>query len=100
MSVRAVRRIQLKSAIRIESVPGAAKSLRVRIVNGSDHVLTLSVRSRVPGMAERLDVVPDLAPGSGSRTFDFPAAERGTAEIFVRESGGERAVARRLIPLP
>jgi hypothetical protein len=100
LSVHFVRRVLLKSPIRIETVSGAAKVLRVRVVNGSDRAMTLSVRSRVPGLPEGLDVIPDLAPGSGSRTLEFPARESGSAEIFVRETGGERALARRVLPLP
>jgi hypothetical protein len=99
LSVRFVRRLLLKSPIRIESVPGSAKSLRIRLVNGSDRAMTLSVRSRIPGLPEGLDVIPDLAPGTGSRLFEFPVRESGSAEIFVRESAGERALARRVFPL-
>jgi len=100
LSVRFVRRLLLKSPIRIESVPGSAKALRVRLVNGSDREMTLSVRSRIPGLPEGLDVIPDLAPGTGSRTFEFPVRESGSAEIFVRETAGERALARRVLPIP
>jgi hypothetical protein len=98
LSVRCVRRLLLKSPIRIESVPGSAKELRIRLVNGSDRAMTLSVRSRIPGLPEGLDVIPDLASGAG-RIFEFPARESGSAEIFVRESAGERALARRVFPL-
>ena len=100
LSARFGRRLLLKSPIRIESVPGPATALRVRLVNGSDRAMTLSVRSRVPGLPEALDVIPELAPGARSGTFEFPVRESGSAEIFVRESAGERALARRVFPLP
>jgi len=101
VSLQALRQLTLKSPIRIESGvrPEAPKTLSFRIANGSDHTMTLSIRSRIPGLAERLDLIRDLAPGSRTRPFDFPAPESGSAEILVLEAGGDRAVNRCLIPL-
>jgi hypothetical protein len=100
VSIQALKRLTLKSPIRLESSVSATKTLGIRISNGSDHPMTLSVRSRVPGLAERLDLIRDLPPGANSRVLEFPVQEAGTAEIFVQESGGDRALTRRLIPLP
>jgi hypothetical protein len=101
MSLRAQRQITLKSTIRIEASlrSDPSRMLSVRIVNGSDHAMTISIRSRIPGLAERLDLIRDLAPGSSSRAFEFPAPDTGSAEILVQEAGGNRAVCRRLLPL-
>jgi len=98
-SLGTVKRIQLKSSIGIESMLSPAKTLSVRIVNRSDHPMTLSVRSRISGLAERLDLIRDLAPGSRTRALEFPAPEQGSAEIFVQEAGGERALGRQVLPL-
>jgi hypothetical protein len=100
LSVQLPKRLALQSPIRIESAVSPSNSLVVRILNGSDRAMTLSIRSRVPGLAERLDLVRELAPGSRSKALEFPVRESGSAEIYVQEAGGDRAIARRLIPLP
>ena len=98
-SIPIVRRLAVTSPIRIEPTVTPGKSLSFRVLNGSDRAMTLSIRSRVPGLAERLDLIPDLAPGARSRVFDFPLHEPGTVELLVQESGGERAYSRLLLPL-
>jgi len=101
LSLQALRRITLRSPIRIESTlrSDPSKTLSVRILNGSDHAMTIAVRSRIPGLAERMDLIRDLAPGSRTRPFEFPVPETGSAEILVQEAGGNRAVGRHLLPL-
>ncbi|MBV8878400.1 MAG: hypothetical protein JO332_00415 [Planctomycetaceae bacterium] len=99
VTMQNLRRVTLKSRIRIESAVNG-KVLSVRVVNGSEHAMTLSVRSRVPGLAERLDLVRELSPGARSKPLDFPLQGPGSAEIYVQESGDDRALSRRLLPLP
>lgn len=101
LSIQATRPLAVKSPLRIESVLGteAARTLSIRIANGSDHAMTLSIRSRVPGLAERLDLIRDLGPGTRTRPLEFPVPDGGSADIFVQEAGGDRALCRRLIPL-
>lgn len=99
ISLEILKRIALTSPIRIESSLTPARILSVRIANRSAHPMTLTIRSRVPGLAERLDLLPDLPPESRSRPLEFPVPESGNAEIYVQEAGGDRALSRRLIPL-
>jgi len=101
LSIQATRPLTVKSPLRIESVlgTGTARTLSLRIANGSDHAMTLSIRSRIPGLAERLDLVRDLGPGSRTKPLEFPVPDGGSADIFVQEAGGDRALCRRLIPL-
>lgn len=97
VSLRLQRRLALKSALRIEAVR-TGKTLSVRVANASDRPMTLSIRSRVPGLAERLDLVRDLAPGTRTKALEFPILQDGSAEFVVQESGGDRALARLLLP--
>jgi hypothetical protein len=101
VGIHTLRRVSLKSPIRLESSlkSDPSKTLSVRIVNGSDHGMTMSIRSRIPGLAERMDLIRDLAPGGRSKAFEFPVQDTGNAEILVQEAGGGRAVCRRLIPV-
>lgn len=100
-----VRPLRLKSAITIETAvaegptPGLRK-VTVRILNGSEHPMTVSIRARVPGLAERTELVRDLGAGGRSSAFEYVVQDpKGDAEIVVQESGADRASARRLVPL-
>jgi len=100
-----VRPLQLKSALGIETtvVDGpmaGSKKLTLRILNGSDRMMGLTLRARVPGVPERLDLVRDLGAGGRSATFEYAAqGTTGVAEFVVQETGGDRATARRTVAL-
>lgn len=99
------RPLRLKSQIGIEAaiadgMTAGTKKLTVRIQNGSDRPMTLSIRARIPGLPERTEIVRDLGPQSRSPLFEYPLQETGgVAEIVAQESGADRASARRAIPL-
>jgi hypothetical protein len=99
------RPLRLKSALGMETaiVDGpmaGSKKLTLRLLNSSDRTMTLSLRARVPGMAERTELVRDLGAGSRSTTFEYMVRDAdGAAEFVVQESGGDRASARRVVPL-
>lgn len=99
VSLQTVKSMALQSPIRIEWTITPAKLLSIRVVNTTDHAMTLSLRSRVPGLAERLELIRDLGAGSKSKAFEFPVGGPGNAEIYAQEAGGDRALSRRLIPL-
>lgn len=100
-----VRSLRIKSVLAIDAAvadgpaPGTRR-LTVRILNGSDRSMTLSVRARIPGLPERLELVRDLGAGGRSSAFEYVVKDaEGAAEISVQESGSDRASARRSIPL-
>ena len=95
--VRLTRSLRLASAIGLESSM-ENKGLTLRLLNGTDRAMTLSLRARIPGLAEQTALVRDLVPG-GSRVFDYPAKDAGAAEVYVQEAGGSRSYLRRSVPL-
>jgi len=101
-----VRPLRLKSAITIETAidegpTAGSKKLTVRILNGSERSMTVSIRARVPGLAERTELVRDLGAGGRSTAFEYVVQDpKGDAEIVVQESGADRASARKSVPLP
>jgi len=100
-TLQVLRRVVLRSPIRLETTlsPGPQVTLRIRVVNGTEHPMTLMLRSRIPGLPERQELIRDLAPGGRSKSFDYSAPEPGSAEVTAQEAGGDRAISRRLIPL-
>jgi hypothetical protein len=99
------RPLRLKSALSLETAvvdgPMAGlKKVTLRIQNASDRTMTLSIRARVPGMAERMELVRDLGAGSRSTSFEYVVKDaEGAAEFVVQESGGDRASGRRVVSL-
>jgi hypothetical protein len=100
-----VRPLRLKSAIGIETAvaegaTAGSKKLTVRILNGSERPMTVSIRARVPGLPERTELVRELGAGGRSTAFEYVVQDpKGDAEIVVQESGADRASARKSVPL-
>jgi len=100
-----VRPLRLKSAIGIETtvadgLAAGSKKLTVRILNGSERPMTVSIRARVPGLPERTELVRDLGAGGRSTAYEYAVQDpKGDAEIVVQESGADRASARKSVPL-
>ena len=104
-------RVRLISSIGIETVVEAgprpdSKQLRIRVVNRTEHPMTLALRSRLPNLAEQTELIRDLGPGSRSAAFAYVVKDahlvdplRLIAEISVQESSGDRACARSTVPL-
>lgn len=104
-------RVRLVSSIGIETVVEAgpkpdSRQLRVRVVNRTEHPMTLALRSRLPNLAEQTELIRDLGPGSRSAAFEYVVKDahlvdplRLVAELSVQESGGDRACARSSVPL-
>jgi hypothetical protein len=109
--VRLSRAVRLATALKIGSDvsdgprPGS-KKLTVRVTNASDRPMTLTMRARIPQHAEQNELLRDLAPGATSAPFVYVVRDVSlldpahvTAEVDVQEPVGDRAAARRLVPL-
>ncbi len=96
--LRVARRIQLKPSMSVDAVV-KDKTLSFRIVNDSDHPMTLSLRARIPGLAERIELLRDLPPGGRSAPYTFAVGDAASAELLLQEAGGDRAYLRRTLPL-
>jgi hypothetical protein len=104
--IRLSRAVRLAAILRIDAeiAPGpkpGSKQVTVRIVNASDHPMTLAMRARIPQHPEQNELVRQLAPGAISAPFtylvkDVPLLDPAhlTAEIEVQEAVGARAAAR------
>jgi hypothetical protein len=61
--------------------------------------MTLSLRARIPGLAERIELLRDLAPGGRSAAVSIAVADAASAELLLQEAGGSRAYLKRILPL-
>jgi hypothetical protein len=96
--LRITRQVRLVSAIGLEASV-KDRTLTFRIVNESDHAMTLSLRARIPGLAERIELLRDLAPGGRSAAFSIAVVDAASAELLLQEAGGSRAYLKRILPL-
>lgn len=109
--VQLSRAIRVRPALALETSvadgPAAGSRLvSIRIRNASDHPMTLALRARLPNLPEQNELVRDLAPGTLSRAFDWVVKDaalldptRASAEIDVQECLGDRAAARKSVPI-
>ena len=105
------RLVVLASAIELETTvqdgpQPDSKKVTLRVTNGSDHPLTLALRSRLPNLPEQLELLRDLAPGGKSMTYSYVVKDvhlidpaHLVAEISAQESGSDRAFARKSVPI-
>jgi hypothetical protein len=100
-----VSSIALETAV-VEGPQPNSKKVTVRLTNGSEHPMTLALRSRLPNLPEQLELLRDLAPGGKSTTFSYIVKDahlidpaRLAGEIVVQESGGDRAFARKSLQI-
>ena len=96
--LRIARQVRLYSPIGIDAAV-KDKTLTFRVLNDSDHPMTLSLRTRIAGLAERIELIRDLPPGGRSAAFTFAVADAASAELLLQEAGGSRAYLRRILPL-
>jgi hypothetical protein len=106
-----VRVLRIQAALRIEADvragprPGS-KVVTAWIQNSSDRTMCLTLRVRLPGLPEQMELVRNLAPGARSAAFEYLVKDvllldpsRRAGEIEVQEPMGARAVARRRVDL-
>lgn len=106
-----VRVLKLRAALRIETdvhpgpTPGA-RGVSVRIQNATDRTVRLTVRVRLPGLPEQMELIRELAPGATSAAFEYRLRDvllldpaHLTGEVEVLEPTGVRAVTRQRINL-
>ncbi len=108
-NVRVTRTVELRSSIGIEvsAAPDGTTGLRatLRFTNREARPLSFLARVRLPGLAEQELPVGPLEPGA-SREVDYRIRDahlvdptRLFADVIAEERGGERAYARRRVPL-
>ncbi len=108
-TLRLTRTLEVRSAIGIEvsSTPDGATALRValRFTNRETRPLTFLARVRLPGLPEQELPLGPLEPGAGRdvewrvRDAHLVDPTRLFADVIAEERGGDRAYARRRVPL-